>query len=246
MTEATTQACAEAPLSSWISRFGVPDDIRTDRGAAFLSDLWATLARLMGTLHHKTISYNPAATLPQGLPDGELLPWVLLGLHTSPRANDEASPAEKVYVETLAVPGEFFPSSTDTEDISIARLRESAGKFTRCPKTFSDRTSHFQPKALETCKNVFVHYDAHHTPLTRPYCAPFQVLRRSEKTYLLRINRQEDWVSVDRLKPAFLMEEGTTEDGRTSRPEIPPEDLPSPEIPRHRQHRHSRPKTAFM
>ncbi|XP_068209320.1 uncharacterized protein [Palaemon carinicauda] len=61
MTEATTNSCAEALLSSWISRFGVPDDNMTDRGSAFLTELWGSLARLLGTSLHITKAYNPAA-----------------------------------------------------------------------------------------------------------------------------------------------------------------------------------------
>ncbi|XP_068202375.1 uncharacterized protein [Palaemon carinicauda] len=37
MSEATTHACPEALLPSWISRFGGPDDITTKRGSTFLS-----------------------------------------------------------------------------------------------------------------------------------------------------------------------------------------------------------------
>ncbi|XP_066953345.1 uncharacterized protein [Macrobrachium rosenbergii] len=45
----------------WISHFRVPDSITTDRGPAFLSELWVSLARLMGTTVHSTMAYNPAA-----------------------------------------------------------------------------------------------------------------------------------------------------------------------------------------
>ncbi|XP_064109603.1 uncharacterized protein LOC135217566 [Macrobrachium nipponense] len=38
---------------------------------------------------------------------------VLLGLQTAPKANSEESPAEKVYGEALAGPGEFFPTEPD-------------------------------------------------------------------------------------------------------------------------------------
>ncbi|XP_064094386.1 protein NYNRIN-like [Macrobrachium nipponense] len=154
MSEATTKACTEALLTSWISRFGVPDEITKDRGPVFLSELWTALARLMGTLLHATTANNPAAngmverfhrSLKASLMarcTGEdwksQLPWVLLGLRTAPRANSEASPAEKVYGEPLTVPGEFFPTNADDADISITRLWESAGKFTPCIKTVSD------------------------------------------------------------------------------------------------------------
>ncbi|XP_064101737.1 protein NYNRIN-like [Macrobrachium nipponense] len=176
LSEATTKACAEALLASWISRFGVPDDITTDRGPVFLSELWTALARLMGTSLHATTAYNPAAngmvervhrSLKASLMarcTGEdwksQLPWVLLGLRTTPQANSEASPAEKVYGEPLAVPGKFFPTNADDTDVSITRLQESAGKFTPCIKTFSDRTKHFLPKALLSCKHVFIMDDA--------------------------------------------------------------------------------------
>ncbi|XP_066949329.1 uncharacterized protein [Macrobrachium rosenbergii] len=49
------------PGRRWISRFGVLDHITTDRGPAFLSELWSTLARLLGTSHLTTTAYNPAA-----------------------------------------------------------------------------------------------------------------------------------------------------------------------------------------
>ncbi|XP_068237151.1 uncharacterized protein [Palaemon carinicauda] len=148
MTEATTQACAEALLSSWVSRFDVPNDITTDRGPAFLSEICLTLANLIGTTFQSTTAYNPAAygmferthralkvLLMASCIDGDWksrLPWVLLGLWTTPRTDGEPSPAEKVYGEALAVPGEFFPTSTD--DTQLDHLRDIARKFRPCLK----------------------------------------------------------------------------------------------------------------
>ncbi|XP_064081900.1 uncharacterized protein LOC135198260 [Macrobrachium nipponense] len=158
MSEATTKACAEALLASWVSRFGVPDEITTDRGPVFLSELWTALARLMGTSLHATTAYNPAAN----------------GM-----VEREASP----------VPGEFFPTNADDTDVSIARLRESAGKFTPCIKTFSDRTKRFLPKVLSSCKHVFIRDDGRRPPLTRPYRGPFRVLRRTGTSIVSHIHQ---------------------------------------------------------
>lgn len=110
MEEATSSACAEALLSSWISQFGVPDHI-TDRGPAFLSELWTALAHLLGTTHHSTTAYNPAAngmverfhrSLKASLmarcssKDWKYqLPWVLLGLRAAPRPNGDPSSRKK-------------------------------------------------------------------------------------------------------------------------------------------------------
>ncbi|XP_066944507.1 uncharacterized protein [Macrobrachium rosenbergii] len=87
------------------------------------------------------------------------LPWVLLGLCTAPKANGDASPAEKVYRETLAVPGEFFPPSADGADTPLPWLRELAQKFVPCRKTFTDRTTTYR-------------VDARRPPLTRPTGGP--------------------------------------------------------------------------
>ncbi|XP_066950852.1 igE-binding protein-like [Macrobrachium rosenbergii] len=124
MKEVTSSVCAEALLSSWISRFSVPDHITTDRHPAFLSELWTTLARLLGTTRYSTIAYNPAANgmverFHRSLKASLMayctseswkyqLPWVLFRLRTAPRANGDPSAAEKVYGETLVVPGELI------------------------------------------------------------------------------------------------------------------------------------------
>ena len=237
MQDASTAACAAALITHWISRFGVPDDITTDRGPAFISELWAAIARLMGTTLHSTTAYNPAAngmvershrTLKAALMarcnDEDWLtqlPWVLLGLRTVPKSDADTSPAERVYGEALAVPGEFFPTTDDKEDTSLARLREVADKFRPCIKTFTDRTKHYKPIGLDSSTHVFVRTDAHRAPLTRPYRGPYRVVRREDKAYLLAIHGREDWITVDRLKPAFLMNDEEEETGR--RPRVPPQ-----------------------
>ena len=51
--------CAQALPSHWISRFGVPMDISSDRGPQFTSQLWSSLAQLLGTQLHRTTAYHP-------------------------------------------------------------------------------------------------------------------------------------------------------------------------------------------
>lgn len=41
--EATTKDCARALIAGWISRFGVPTKITSDRGRQFISQLWLEL-----------------------------------------------------------------------------------------------------------------------------------------------------------------------------------------------------------
>ncbi|XP_066939834.1 uncharacterized protein [Macrobrachium rosenbergii] len=164
----------------------------------------------MGTSLHSTIAYNPAANgmverahrslkaalMAHCIDDNwkAQLPWVLLGLCTSPRACGDKSPAEKVYGESLAVPGELFSTAPDGADTSLPSLREVPQKSAPCRKTFTDRTHVYSPGVLDTCTHVFIRIDAHRPPLTRPYRAPYRVVSRSSKAYLINIHGCEDWV----------------------------------------------------
>ena len=51
------------------------------------------------------------------------LPWVLLGLRTTPKEDLDTSPAELVYGSPLAVPRDFFPDSPQ-EPQHLRQLRE--------------------------------------------------------------------------------------------------------------------------
>ncbi|XP_066950608.1 uncharacterized protein [Macrobrachium rosenbergii] len=216
--EATASTCAEALLSSWVSHFDVPDHITTDRGPAFLSELWSALAWLLGTTHHTTKAYNPAAN---GLVEQfhrllkaslmarctaedwkHQLPWVLLGLRTAPRANGAPSAAEKTYGEYLVVPGELV--TEDHHNPSVQRLRDIVGKFGPCRWTYTDRSAIFTLPGLASTTHVFVKDDAVRPPLTRPYRGPFRVLERNNKAFLLALHRRNDWVSIEQVKPTLL------------------------------------------
>ena len=221
MTDMTAASCATALLSNWISRFGLPEHITSDRGTSFTSHLWTQLARLLGTSLHHTTAYNPKANsmverlhrslkaalmsrcnnstwLPQ-------LPWVLLGLRTTPKDDTKLSPAEMVLGEPLVVPGEFFPDAPDAPDIT--RLRNIVGKYAPCKQTYKPSTRRHVPRDLHTTKFVFVRTDSHRPPLTPPYTGPYEVIERKDKAFLLRIKGTDDWISIDRLKPAYLQDD---------------------------------------
>ncbi|XP_066937350.1 uncharacterized protein [Macrobrachium rosenbergii] len=140
------------------------------------------------------------------------LPWVLLGLRTAPRANGNPSTAEKVYREHLVVPGELVTG--DRHNLTVQRLRDTVEKFAPCQRTYVDRTTPFTPPGLSST-NVFIRNDAVHLPLTRPYRGPFRVVELNSKAFQLAVHGNDDWVSVDCLKPALLEE---VVDDTTQRP----------------------------
>ncbi len=55
----TTVDCANALFQGWVSRFGVPAVITSDRGAQFTSSLWAALCSLLNIQHNQTTTYHP-------------------------------------------------------------------------------------------------------------------------------------------------------------------------------------------
>ncbi|CAH8533321.1 unnamed protein product [Dicrocoelium dendriticum] len=61
LRDTSTESVSRAFVESWISLFGVPSTITTDRGTQFSSTLFRDLSRLLGCTHLRTTAYHPAA-----------------------------------------------------------------------------------------------------------------------------------------------------------------------------------------
>ena len=59
LIDTTASSVANAFVSGWISRYGVPLEVVTDRGAQFESELFANLSTIVGFHHVRTTSYHP-------------------------------------------------------------------------------------------------------------------------------------------------------------------------------------------
>ena len=224
ISDTTTTAVARALLYNWVSRFGVPLEISSDRGSQFVSELWSAMASMLGTHVSRTTSYHPQAnglverfhrTMKQSLRARltdcnwvDQLPWVLLGIRTMPKEDIGASSAELVYGAPLTVPGDFAPMLPNQLSPSVAEhLRTMRGYVEQLVPVPMSRHGDKQialPSALRTAQFVFVRVDGHKTPLAKPYTGPYQVLQRDDKHFLLQIGTRQDRVSVDRLKPAHI------------------------------------------
>ena len=239
MEEASTMSCATALLNAWISRFGLPEHITSDRGSVFTSDIWLSLAKLLGVNLHHTTAYHPQAngmverwhrTLKASLTARcvgsdwhSQLPWVLLGLRTMPKDGLVHSAAEMVYGQPLVVPGEFFPYDSPAAEAHVENFRRTVRDLAPCRPSKSNATSGYVPADLKSCDHVFIREDAHKPPLANPYRGPYLVLARTNKSFCVQLDNREDWISIDRLKPAYIdvsnhNRDTVTRSGRTSRP----------------------------
>ena len=63
----------------------------------------------------------------------------------------------------------------------------------------------YVPKDLRTCPRVWVRVDRVRKSLEAPYTGPYDVIRREQKYFLLQLPQGKTAVSIDRLKPAYVL-----------------------------------------
>ena len=231
LSDITAKSCAKALLRQWVSRFGVPETIVTDRGRQFTSDLWNELSSCLGITRKLTTAYHPQAngmierqhrTLKDRLiartcaSDGssaswmDHLPFVLLGLRASIRADSGCSPSDLLYGSHLRLPGDLLgvvqpPSSVPAVSEFANHLRSVMQKSSPMPVVHHCSPASSVSEALLTASHVFLRVDAVRRPLVPPYEGPFPVLERSAKTFIILKRGKNLTVTLDRLKPAFLL-----------------------------------------
>ncbi|GBP58313.1 hypothetical protein EVAR_11593_1 [Eumeta japonica] len=162
ITDINAETVATALLTCWISRFGCPTDIVTDRGKQFESTLFQHLARVARFHHRRT---------------AECLPLVLLGVRSPYKDDLKASCAELVYGETLRLPGEFIsPSPTKMTDNSdyIALLRSFVRKLQPSPASRHGERATFVYKDLATTTHVFLREDTIRSCFQPAYTRPHE------------------------------------------------------------------------
>ena len=59
LSSITAESCAQAFISAWVSRFGVPSLLTSDRGAQFTSSVWSEVCSILNILRIKTTSFHP-------------------------------------------------------------------------------------------------------------------------------------------------------------------------------------------
>ena len=229
LSDISALACARAFLYHWVSRYGVPSTLTSDRGRQFVSELWRKTAALLGTSTNSTTSYHPQSngmvermhhTMKAALnaklesdPNWiDVLPVVMLGMRAAVKQDLNCSAAEMVFGEALRLlPGGFFVSADGdvaADPAFVVDLRQKMRQMRPVPPVWHGGETHrnYVPGELAAATHVFVRVVAHRGPLQSPYQWPFKVIDRQAKFYKLDLDTRLDSVSIDRLKPAFFEE----------------------------------------
>jgi hypothetical protein len=214
----STREVLTAFTEQWISRFGCPDTVTTDRGSQFTSAEWQEFCRNIGASHVATTAYHPQANglverLHRQLKDAlrsrgsgtdwsAQLPWILLGLRAAPKDDSGMSSAECVFGSPLTLPGEFLGSPDLPSEDFVRRVQEGSAVTALAvrPRSYAQVTASV-PAELLTAEHVYVRRDGHKTPLSPLYEGPFAVVKSGEKFFVIKMGGKEATVSIDRLKP---------------------------------------------
>ncbi len=184
--------------------------------------MFSELIKLSGTKKNRITAYHPQAN---GIIEGwhrtlkdaikchannrwvESLPLVLLGLRSVILPNLNASVSEMVNGSTIRLPYHFFNNTeaNTTKDpfTFVERLKRQMDNIQPVPASNHQKQKIFIFKHLSTCSHAFVRKDGYKKPLQPNYDGPYEILKRDNKFFTLKIKNKDKVISIDRLKPCF-------------------------------------------
>ena len=202
---AGAEAVLDCFVSSWISRFGLPAHVTTDRGVQFTSSTWSTWCTKMQVDHITTTAFHPQANgmvewLHRQLKDAlcargaasawaDHLPWVILGLHAAPKDESGVSAVEVALGQPPVIPGQ--PTAPD--GTVLATLCAPPAVIPATKRSYAEVAA--SPSPLDSEEWVYVWRGLAGTPLADKYEGPFHVLEHGLKFFRLKIGER------DLLKP---------------------------------------------
>ena len=164
ISDISAENVARTFVEHWISNFGVPATITTDRGSQFTSTLFRDLKHLLGSDHFTTTAYHPASnglverfhrqlkaaiTAVGNIHWSESLPLILLGIRNTIKEDIASTAAELVFGTPLRLPGEMIlTTSTSSQDDPASyacRLRQHMRHLTPTPTRHTSKHTHTYP-----------------------------------------------------------------------------------------------------
>lgn len=224
LKEITAEIVAKTLYEGWISRFGCPIKLTSDQGRQFESNLFKELMILMGIIKTRTTPYHPQcnglverwhrslkAALMARLNNKcwvDELATVMLGLRTTIKLDTGVTAAQMLYGSNIRLPGDFY----DTTDLKISDSENFVNKLKAVidglkPSNRKNKSPNkiFVHKDLYDCEYIFIRNDAVRKPLQPPYDGPYRVISRDNKVFCIQLPDRQVKVSIDRLKPAYML-----------------------------------------
>ncbi|XP_063232212.1 uncharacterized protein LOC134536428 [Bacillus rossius redtenbacheri] len=215
---------ARAFYTTWVACFGAPLRATTDQGRQFTSSLFAALATLVGMTHLQTTAYHAASNgmverLHRSLNAAirchatkhwvDVLPTVLLGIRATWQDDLHASTAKLVYSQPLRLPGEFLGEHPNAPRVDasglVMDLRLHFQDLRPVSGSWHGGTMLFVFRDLPTATEDFVRCEMQKGSLHAPYEGLYPILGRAPKTATLLMHGRRSTVSIDRLKPAYVL-----------------------------------------
>ena len=236
-------------ISSWFSRYGIPDHIITDQGTQFEGQLFDALSSSYGFKHIHTTAYHPQAngmierfhrSLKTSLRCLSIkgdwvsaLPMVLLGWRNTIHSASGTSPAQLLFGMGTAFPSEFFELSRSVSDTALNTARQHFLESDTNPSfgPSSAKKSHI-PKSLYSAKQVWLRSrDTFH--MKPRYIGPFVVVKlKDNNTIVILKDGKHLTINIDKVKPAFGFSETQSDVNFSSSKETQPKvTIETPEPP---------------
>ena len=250
----TAETVADAFAHGWVATYGVPVAITTDRGSQFLSSIWTQLMSQWGIKTLTTTAYHPEANglverLHRRLKEALIalsndhpvewfwkLPLALLAIRTTLKPDIGASPADLVFGDGLALPGDAVQVA-DPVDVQsqqrqaslLANLRVEVSRLQPTPTSAHRSPKLFVPGELQTATHVFVRRGGVQPSLSAPYEGPFRVVSKTPTGFRVRLSQgRTELIALSRLKAAHISREHV--DGEEP-PDLDDAGPPSPRPP---------------
>ena len=229
LPNSTAETTADCFITHWVSRFGIPESITTDRGRNFQSELFNRLLIKLGCKHYSTTSYRPEhngiierfhRTVKDSLRAScknndwvSRLPLILLLLRTSPRSDGQPSAAEIVYGDTLRLPVDLlippkvkeYLDPCDYVDKLRTHMQEINPIVTK--HNVSKNKRFYVEKGLKNASKVYIKNMAK-KGLEPNYSGPYDVIQLEDKYITIRRkNGRTDTVSIDNAKSCYTQDD---------------------------------------
>ena len=260
----STQSVVDAFAYGIVSVFGVPESITTDNGSQFTSAMWKQLMDIWGIRSHFTTPYHPESnglverfhrrlkeslnTLATEEPEQWFwkLPCSLLAIRTTLKPDIGASPADLVFGEGLAVPGELIgsPHMSDNEERRhreriLDHLRLEVARIQPTQTSAHRRPAVHLPDELQTSSHVFVRRGGFLPSMATPYVGPYRVVERRQNSFKIALpGGTTEKISIARLCPAIMPQDDDST--QPASPPSPPRPGRRPRPPRARQSQQNR------